>query len=86
MAWTGRFEKFLKMVFQLLRLVLEIALSGHDVLIIGVVHFLVVVIATGSDCDPSGVSLLSHLAALSAFAGGFGRRCPAVTGDNFPIA
>jgi hypothetical protein len=64
---TGRFEKFLKMVFLLPHLGLEIMLGGHDVLLIRVTCFFIVVVAAGSDCDPPGVTLLPLLAALSAF-------------------
>jgi hypothetical protein len=90
MVRIGCFEKFLKMVFWLPRLALEIVLGGHDILLIGVVCFLVIIVATGSDCDPSGVSLLpllaTHNAFLSAFTDGFGRCRPATVGDHLPIA
>jgi hypothetical protein len=88
-VWTGRFERFLEIVFWLPRLELEIALGGRNILVVGAVHFLIIIVTTGSDCDPSGVPLLPLLAALSAFlsafVGGFGWRLPAATGDRFPI-
>jgi hypothetical protein len=78
------------MVFLLLLLALEITLGGHDILLIGSVGFRVVIVATGHDCDPSGVLLFPLLATirafLSAFAGGFGWCCPAAAEDHFPIA
>jgi hypothetical protein len=90
MGWTGRFKKFLEIVFWLSRLALEISLSGHDILLGGVIHFLVIVVVTGSDCDPSGEPLLPLFAALGSFLGalacGFGRCCPTTVGDHFPIA
>jgi hypothetical protein len=71
MVRTGCFEMFLEMVVRLVRLVLEIMLDGHDIILIGAVYFLVIVV--GSDCNPSGVPHLPHLAALNAFTDGFGR-------------
>jgi hypothetical protein len=77
------------MVFWLARLALEITLGGHDILLVRAVHFFVIIIAIGSDYDPSGSPLLPLLTTLSpylsAFAGGFGRCFPAPTGDRFPI-
>jgi hypothetical protein len=63
------------MVFWLLCLTLEVALSGRDIILVGVVRFLVIVVVAGRNCDPPG-TLLSPLFAtlgafLSAFAGGF---------------
>jgi hypothetical protein len=89
MVWTGHVEKFLKMSFSLLRLALEVTFSGRDMLLIRAIHFLVIVITAGSNCDPLGASLLSLFAALSAslssFAVGFGWCPPAIAGDRFPI-
>jgi hypothetical protein len=51
MVHIGRIEKFLEMVFWLSRLALEITLDDCDILLIRVIHFLVVVVAMGSDCD-----------------------------------
>jgi hypothetical protein len=86
MVQTSRFEKFLKMVLQLPRLVLEVTLGGRDILLIGVVCFLVVVVAVGSDFNPSGALLLPLLASLIAFDGGFGWCDRATAGGHFPIA
>jgi hypothetical protein len=82
--------KFLEMVFRLSRLVLEIAIGGHDILLVGVVRFLVVIIAAGCDCDPPRAPLLPLLASLStflhAFADGSRWRCLATAGDHLPVA
>jgi hypothetical protein len=87
MVRRGSFEKFLKMVFWLSRPALEIVLSGHDILLIGAVHFLIIIVSTGS--NPLGVPLLQLLATLSAFlnafAGGFGWGYPTTAEDCFPI-
>jgi hypothetical protein len=61
MVRTGHFKKFLKMVFQLPGLVPEVTLSGCDILLIGVVRFLVIVIVTGSNYDPLGTPLFPLL-------------------------
>jgi hypothetical protein len=74
------------MVFQLLGLALKIALSGHDILLIRVVHFLVFIDATGSDCNPLRAPLWPISTTLGAFADDFGRCCSAAAGDCFPIA
>jgi hypothetical protein len=42
MVWTDHLEKFLEMVYQLLRRVLEVTLSSRDVLLVRVICFLVV--------------------------------------------
>jgi hypothetical protein len=42
MVWTDHLEKFLEMVYQLLRRVLEVTLSSRDVLLVRVIYFLVV--------------------------------------------
>jgi hypothetical protein len=90
MVQTGCFEKFHEMVFQLPRLVLEVLLSDHDILLVKDVCFLVLVIAASSNYDPPGALLLPLFATLgaflSAFVKGFGRCCPAIVGDHFPIA
>jgi hypothetical protein len=72
MVRTSRFEKLLEIVFQLPCLALEIMFSGRDILLVRAVYFLVIIVAAGSDCDPSGAPLLAVLSAFrSAFAGGF---------------
>jgi hypothetical protein len=58
MVRTGLFKKFLEVLIRLPRLALEVMLSNHDILLVGVVRFLIVVIAAGSNCDPLGVPLL----------------------------
>jgi hypothetical protein len=52
MVWTGRSEKFLKVIVRLPRLALEITLGSHDMLLIRAIRFLV--IAAGSNCDSLG--------------------------------
>jgi hypothetical protein len=71
MVQTGRLEKFLKMVIQLLRLVLEIVFGGRDILLVRAVCILAVIVATGHECHPSWVPLLPLLAALITFLGDF---------------
>jgi hypothetical protein len=85
-AQTGRFEKFLKVVPQLLRLALEVTLGSCDVLLVGVIRFLVAVIA-GRDCDPLGVPLLPILATLPrALDSNFGRCGSNADDGHFHIA
>jgi hypothetical protein len=86
MVRTGCFKKFLKMVFRLPRMVLEVTLNGCDILLIEAVQFIVIVIAAASsNYDPSGAPPLLLLAALGAFVGGVGWCRPTATGDHFPI-
>jgi hypothetical protein len=87
MVQIGCFEKFLKMVLRLSCLALVVTLGSCDILV-GVVCFLVIVVAAGSDCNPPEAPLLPLLAALStflsAFDGGFGW-CGSVAADGrFP--
>jgi hypothetical protein len=88
-AQTGRFEKFLKVVPQLLHLALEVTLGSCDVLLVGVIRFLVAVIA-GRDCDPLGVPLLPILATLGALPraldSNFGRCASNADDGHFHIA
>jgi hypothetical protein len=90
MVWTCHFKKFHEMVFRLPCLALKIALSDQDILLVGVIHFLVIIVAVGSDYDPTGVPLLplfpTFSALLCAFASGFEWRCLPATNDHFPIA
>jgi hypothetical protein len=90
MVRTGHFEKFLEMVPRLPCLALEVSLGSRDILFIGVIRFLVVVVATSCECDPPGMPLLPLLAALSAFLcvfdGGLGRCGMATTRGCFPVA
>jgi hypothetical protein len=67
MVWTDRFEKFLKVLFWLSCLALEVMLGGRDILLIGSVRFLVVVITTGSNCDPLGRHFCVFLLPLEPF-------------------
>jgi hypothetical protein len=91
------FEKFLEMVLQLMRLVLQIALGGCDILLIGIASFLVVVVVAGSDDGDDNsdsnmprVVLLPLFATLGAFpsalGGGFVRCCLTATSGCFRIA
>jgi hypothetical protein len=66
-VWTGRFEKFLEIVFRLSHLALEIAIGGYDILRVGVIYFLVVVVATSCDCGPPRAPLLPFLPPLAHF-------------------
>jgi hypothetical protein len=54
MVRIGHFKNFLEMFLWLSYLVLEVSLDGHNILLAGVVRFLVIVIAVGGDYDPSG--------------------------------
>jgi hypothetical protein len=90
MVGTGRFEKFLKMVFPLSRIMLQITLSRRDILLVRAARFSVVIITAGSDCDSSKAPLLPPFVALSAFlsafASAFGRCCPVTMKDYFSMA
>jgi hypothetical protein len=72
--------------------VLDTALGGHDVLLVAVVRFLVVVVidVTGRDYSPLRALLSPLLAALGiilgALDGEVGWHCSAIAGDRFPIA
>jgi hypothetical protein len=68
---TGHIEKFLEMVFWLLRLALEVTLDDRDILPVGA----------------SLWPLLAALGTLlGAFDGGFGWHSPAAASSRFPIA
>jgi hypothetical protein len=77
MVQIGHFKKFLKMVLRPSCLVFEVALDGRNILLIGVVRFLVFIVAAGNDRNPPGASLLPLVTALSTFPcalyDGFGR-------------
>jgi hypothetical protein len=89
MVLTARFKKFLEVIVQLPRLALEIALGGHDMLLVGVICFLVVVVvAAGCNCDsleapllPLWLPLMLSLAPLPAALDGAPRLLP---GTIFP--
>jgi hypothetical protein len=51
---TCHFEKFLKVLIRLPCQALGITLDGCEILHIRAVHFFVVVVAAGSNCDPLG--------------------------------
>jgi hypothetical protein len=53
MVWICRFEKFFEVLARLSYLVLEVTLGGRYILL-RAVHFLVVVVAAGSNFDPLG--------------------------------
>jgi hypothetical protein len=91
MVPIGYFMEFLEVLARLSHLVLGVMLSGHDILLIGSIHFLVVIVVrAGRDCDPSRAPLLPLFAALgdflSALASGFGRCCPVTAKNYFPTA
>jgi hypothetical protein len=77
------------MILQLPHLVIEITLGTRYILFVRAIHFLVVIVAASSDCDPPGVLLLPLLAALRTFFSssidGFGRHSPTGISDHFPI-
>jgi hypothetical protein len=62
MVQTGHFKKFIKMVLRLPCLELKVTHGDRDILLVGVVCFLVVVVAASSDCDPPGALILPLLA------------------------
>jgi hypothetical protein len=70
--------------------VLEIMLGSHDVLLVIVICFLVIIVADGSNYDSPGVPHLPVLAILSTFlsasVGSFGWHYPATIRGHFPIA
>jgi hypothetical protein len=85
------------MVLQLMRLVLQIALGGCDILLIEIASFLVIAVIVGSDdgdddsdSNMPGVALLPLFAALgaipSALGGGFVRCCLTATSGCFRVA
>jgi hypothetical protein len=82
---TGRFEKFLEMVFWLLRLALEVALNGRDILFFRAVRFLVIVVIASSNYGPSGAPLLPLLPPLSPSLARLSEALNGV-GDRFLIA
>jgi hypothetical protein len=88
MVQTHQFEKFLEVLIWLSCLVLEIALGGHDILLVRVIRFLVIVVAAGSSCDMLGALIMPPFATfLSTFADGFGWSPPPprlVPGTVFP--
>jgi hypothetical protein len=64
---TGRLEEPLKVVYWWLSLAFEAAFRGHDVLLVGVMHFLViVVIVAGNNYNQSRAPLSPMLAPRSA--------------------
>jgi hypothetical protein len=89
MVWIGSFKKLLQVVVWLPRRALEIRLGGCDILLIGVVHFLVVIVIVAvCDCDLLGhcfcpflLPLALLLASLPVALGGAPRLLP---GTIFP--
>jgi hypothetical protein len=72
MVRTCRFEKFLEVLIRLPCLaLLEVTLGGHHTLLVGAIHFLVVVVITGSNYDLSGVPFLPFLLHLVPFLAPF---------------
>jgi hypothetical protein len=64
---TGHFEKFLKIVLQLPRLALEVTLDDREILLAGVINFLVVIIIADSDCNALGHRFCPLLLPLAPF-------------------
>jgi hypothetical protein len=81
--WTGRFKKFLKVIFGRTSLLLEMAFGGRYELLTGVVGSLIAVaIAVAGHCGYTmGLALLPLFTALSAFDGGLGGCGPTAVGD-----
>jgi hypothetical protein len=69
---TGRFEKFLEMIFGQSGLALKIAFGSHYILLIRVAGSLVATAIAGYYGDAMRSPLLPLLAALSAFPGALG--------------
>jgi hypothetical protein len=86
-VWTDRFEKFLDMVLQLPCFMLEIMFDGRDILLTGVVSFLIVAIIV---CRNSVALVLPLPTALSAFPstldGGLGSCFSTAAGSCYHIA
>jgi hypothetical protein len=76
MVQTGRFKKFLEMLLQLSCLELDVTLGGHGILLIGVVWFLVVIVAAGSDRDVRGCLFYPFFPPLASFSHCHERRQP----------
>jgi hypothetical protein len=57
------------MILRLQHLVLEITLNSRYILLVKAIHFLLVVVAAGSDCDPSGCFFCPFLPPLEPFLG-----------------
>jgi hypothetical protein len=85
--WTGYIEKFLDMVLGRPCLVLESEFGGCDILLAGVIGFLVVIVVASCDGDVPGVPLLPLLAAMpSSLGSGLMWCCSATVGGCFCIA
>jgi hypothetical protein len=67
MLRTGHFEKFLEVLTRLPYLALEVALSGCNILLVRAVHSLVVIIAAGSNRNPSRCHFCPFLLPLAPF-------------------
>jgi hypothetical protein len=67
MVRIGRFKKFLEVFILLSCLVHEIMLSGHSMLLIGAICFLVVIVVAASNCDLLGAPLFPLLLPLAPF-------------------
>jgi hypothetical protein len=94
MVWvmqTGRFKKFLELVFGWPSLPLEVTFGSRCKPLAGVIGLLaIVVVAVASHHGTMmGSALLPLLAALSAFPGAFdgglSGHCPAIAGGRFHI-
>jgi hypothetical protein len=66
MVRTSLLEESLEVVYQWSRLVLETTFSSHDILLVGVIRFLVVVVivAPSCNCKPPRAPLSPLLASL----------------------
>jgi hypothetical protein len=72
MVWIGHFEKFREVLIQLSRLVVGITLGGRDILLIGAVHFpVVLVITVGGNCDRWGCRFCPFFTSFGTFLGAF---------------
>jgi hypothetical protein len=68
---TGRFKKFLEVIFGRPGLSLETAFGSYYELLTGVTGFLIAITVIGHYGNATGSALLSLLATLSAFPGAF---------------
>jgi hypothetical protein len=89
-VWTGHFEKFLKIVLRLPHLALEITFGGCDILLAGVISFIIIAIIIGRNGNVLGVLLLPLLPALgvlsSTLDGGLGWCGSTTVGGRFHVA
>jgi hypothetical protein len=88
--WTGRFEKFLEMLFGRLSLALEVMFDSRHTVLIGVTGSLVATAVVSYHGEAMGLPHLSLLATLSTFPsaldGGLGGCDSTTISDRFRVA